>query len=284
MKFFLPLFIIVYLSRANSANCELAENSIIKYYCFKTIKIESVSIEHREKILKNIKYYTNALIELDDYAKFNVQHAFIFLYQNKQTITNDEIKYFKILAATYLLQEGENYKKILNVNQDISDELTVELSLPPMSFGYLKIKKLLPTTQTIAFRNNRNNKIYVLKNFKTLRPKLFFYDNGVLKESMDYCRDKNIFLGKAHKNKKYDKYEICFRYNGPRLLNASADQICFDHLDLSDTQPFSTGAGYDSYDKVGVARGFDNSKYYCNYNFKELFVHGFTDLIPYYFN
>jgi hypothetical protein len=208
----------------------------------------------------------------------------MFLYQNRQTITNDEIKYFKVLAATYLLQEEKNYKKILNVNQDISNEITVELSLPPISLGYAKIKKLLPNTQILAFWNNRNNKIYVLKKFRAKRPKLFFYENGILKETIFYCRDKNIFLGKAHKNKKYDKYEICYRYNGLRPLNASADQICFDHLDLSDTQPFSTGAGYDSYDKVGVARGFDKSNYYCNYNFKELIVHGFTDLIPYYFN
>lgn len=282
MKSLLLILIFVYLPNASSGICELAENSIFKYYCFKTKKAETILKENRKRILKNIKHYKNALIELDDYAKFNVQHAFMFLYQNKQTITNDEVKYFKILAATYLLQEGKNYIKILNVNQDISDEITVELSIPPFSLGFKKIKKLLPNTQTLAFRNNRNNKIYVLKDFKTKRPKLFFYKNGQLKESLYYCRDKNIFLGKAHKVKKYNKYETCFRYNGPRRLNAPADQVCFDHLDISGGQPYATGAGYDSYDNVGVARGFDKSNYYCNYNYKELIVHGFTDLIPYY--
>ena len=298
MKIVVVIFLfslLISTSAFSNLNCENFQLPQLKDACQESAKLseEYLNLSRRDYNLEKAMIMAKVLHAQEGNAIFTVQTATIFnlLTRNytKKSLDNLKIK----TAAAYVDLTGRyNRNKMQRLNlllpnyTNFEDAIAVELSLPPFRYGHQQIKRLLPTTSLWAFLNNRNKRIYVMKNEFNLPPHLYFYKEGTFKLSRNYCRDKNTFIGDAHKNKEYDQYEACFRYNGPRASNGGATQVCFDHLDRGEKAAYGTGAGYDSYDNVGVARGFDSSygsygRYYCSYDTSELITHGFTDLIPY---
>ena len=261
--------------------------------------------------LSNKKYTTNRsyLIKIARFiSKEILTHKLSFslvahdastlFYPHANSISPQDIYYVKILLATSLIDHTQH-----NTNQFVKDSewiklrptdfkkldfeksIAVELSLPPYRYGYTKVKKILPHIRLWAFENERDHKIYVMQENENQMFTLYLYLRGVLNQAHHFCRDKNFMLALAHKNKIYDQYQVCFRYNGKRAWHASAAQVCFDHIHKGEQSPFGMGSGYDSFDVVGVARGFEHNlqtpSYYCQYDFFELMSHGFTDLLPF---
>lgn len=288
----LIFFVILFFNFCSYANdCNLIEQFKLKNTCYEIKKID-VTNKDRSFLHQAANILIQKLIENPDLS-LSKNDLYILFYDATKFLSEKEYNYLKIIISSAYV----NYTNIFNISslfnhnlalnniEKFKKAIAVELSLPPYLNGSKVVNKIFNNFELWAFYNSFDDTTYVLENDSNKILKLFFYDKGLLIPVINFCRDKNIFLGPAHKNKEFNKFEACFRFNGERPLNSSASQICFDQHYQGLSSQFETGSGYDSYDNVGIARGFDNSKipknYYCKYNPLELISHGFKDLLPY---
>lgn len=288
MRYKLFYFLLFFTKAVSAFDCHLLIEKSLKDLCIKSIDIKQSSISQQEK-LQQISYLYSIGIDQHS-AKVLNNDLYLFFYDQDTILSNSEINYLKILIATSYTFE-KDYFHLIKLQEaniglvNIEESISIELSLPPYRYGFKKIKEIFPKSNLWAFKNHYDKKTYVMKKDSQKIFRLYFYKEGKLTLAENFCRDKNFFLGAAHKNEEFNKYEACFRFNGARKMYSSASQICFDHHDQGYESPFGTGSGYDSFDNVGIARGYDTkykiTNYYCKYNKLEVIAHGFKDLLPY---